>query len=83
MELKVISDGKSFYKNFQTRYILRRFLNPWYLTEVFETHDILTEVLKSMIFNRGFEKLFLRFKKTLGNTFHRDGLAGKTVTLDK
>jgi len=36
-----------------------------------------------MVFNRYFERLFLRFKKTLGNTFPKDSLAGKTATLDK
>jgi len=45
MALKVISNDKSFYENFETHGILRRFLNPWYFTEV----------LKPMIFNRGFE----------------------------
>ena len=34
MGLKVISDGKSFYRNFETYGILRWFLNLWYLTEV-------------------------------------------------
>jgi len=32
-----------------------------------------------MVFNKSFERLFLRFKKTLGNTFPKDGLAGETV----
>jgi len=36
-----------------------------------------------MLFNGGFERLFLRFKKTSGNTLPRDGLAGKTTTLGK
>jgi len=47
-----------FYGGFETHGILRRFLNPWYLTRVL----------------KGF---FLRFKKTLGNTFPIDGLAEK------
>jgi len=34
-----------------------------------------------MVFNRGFERLFPRFKKTSGNKFHRDGLAGESVIL--
>ena len=62
-----------FYGGFETCGILRRFWNPWYFTEV----------LKPMVFNKSFERLFLRFKKTLGNTFPRNGLAGKTITLDK
>jgi len=50
MGLKVISDDKSFWENFETHGILQRFLNPWYLMEVFkpivfcggfETHGIL------------------------------------------
>jgi len=45
MGLNVISNGKSFYENFKTHDILRRFLNPWYFTEVF----------KPIVFNRGFE----------------------------
>jgi len=53
MGLKVISNGKSFYENFETHDILLRFLNPWYFTEV----------LKPMVFNKGSERLFLRFKK--------------------
>jgi len=73
MGLKVISKGKLFYENFATRGILRRFLNPWYFTEV----------LKPMIFNRGSERLFLKFKKTLGNTFPRDDLAEENATLSK
>jgi len=36
-----------------------------------------------MIFSRGFERLFLRFKNTPGNMFPRDGLAGQTATLGK
>jgi len=36
-----------------------------------------------MVFNKSFERLFLRFKKTLRNTFPRDGLAGETTTLGK
>jgi len=43
--LKVISNCKSFCGNFETCGILRRFLNPWYLTEVF----------KPMVFYGGFE----------------------------
>jgi len=42
---KVISNDKSFYGNFETRGILRRFLNKWYFTEV----------LKHMVFNGGFK----------------------------
>jgi len=41
------------------------------------------EVIKSMVFNRGFERLFLRFKKTPRNTLPRDGLAEETTTLGK
>jgi len=36
-----------------------------------------------MIFNRGSERFFLRFKKTLGNIFLKDDLAGETATLNK
>jgi len=36
-----------------------------------------------MVFNRGVERLFLRFKKTSENTFLMDGLAGETAILDK
>jgi len=36
-----------------------------------------------MVFNGGFERLFLGFKKTPGNTFPRDDLAGEIVTLGK
>jgi len=36
-----------------------------------------------MVFNKSFERLFLRFKKTLGNTFPKDGLVGETTTLGK
>jgi len=36
-----------------------------------------------MIFNRGSERLFLRFKKILRNTFPIDGLARETATLGK
>jgi len=43
MGLKVISNGKSFYENFEAHGIL--FLNPW----------CFTEVLKSMVFYGGFE----------------------------
>jgi len=45
MGLKVISNDKSFYENFKTLDILRRFLNPWYFIEV----------LKPMVFYGGFE----------------------------
>jgi len=45
MGLKVISNGKSFYENYELHGILLRFLNPWYFTEVF----------KSMVFYGGFE----------------------------
>jgi len=57
MGLKVISDGKSFYGNFETHCILRRFLNPWYFMEVFnpmvlngdfETHGILWRFLNPL-----------------------------------
>jgi len=41
------------------------------------------EVLKPMVFNKGSEILFLRFKKNPGNTFLKDGLAGETATLGK
>jgi len=71
--LKVISNDKSFYAKFETYGILRRFLNPWYFMEV----------LKPMIFNKGFEILFPRFKKTPGNTFLMDDLARETITLGK
>jgi len=33
------------------------------------------------VFNKGSERLFLRFKKILGNTFLRDGLAWIIATL--
>jgi len=36
-----------------------------------------------MVFNKGSERLFLRFKKPRGNTFLRDGLARETATLGK
>jgi len=36
-----------------------------------------------MVFNRGSERLFLRFKKTSGNMFSKNGLAGETTTLGK
>jgi len=36
-----------------------------------------------MVFNGGYESLFLGFKKTLGNTFPRDGLARETATQGK
>jgi len=36
-----------------------------------------------VVFNRGSERLFLRFKKTPGNTFPMDDLAGETATLGK
>jgi len=36
-----------------------------------------------MVFNRGSERLFPRFKKTPENTFPKDGLAGETVTMGK
>jgi len=36
-----------------------------------------------MVFNRGCEKLFPNFKKSPGNTFPSDGLAGETATQDK
>ena len=49
----------------------------------FETHDILQRFLNPIVFNRGLERLFLRFKKTQGNTFLNDGLAGETATIDK
>jgi len=52
MGLKIISNNKSFFGNFETHGILWKFLNPWYLTEVF----------KLMVFNRGYEILVLRFK---------------------
>jgi len=45
MGLKVISNDKSFYENFETHGILLRFLNSWYFIEVF----------KLMVFNGGFE----------------------------
>jgi len=41
------------------------------------------EVLKLMVFNMGSERLFPRFKKTPGNMFPSDGLAGETATLSK
>jgi len=36
-----------------------------------------------MVFNRDFERFFLRFKKISGNTFPMDGLVGETATLGK
>jgi len=36
-----------------------------------------------MVFNRGSERLFLRFKNTPRITFLRDGLVGETATLSK
>jgi len=42
--LKFISNGKSFYENFETHGILLRLLNPWYFTEV----------LKPMVFYKSF-----------------------------
>jgi len=36
-----------------------------------------------MVFNEGFERLFLGFKKTPGNIFPKDNLAGEIVTLGK
>jgi len=45
MGLRVNSNDKSFYENFETHGILQRFLNPWYLTKV----------LKPMVFYGGFE----------------------------
>jgi len=45
MGLKVISNDKSFYRNFETHGILWRFLYPWYFTMIF----------KPMVFNGGFE----------------------------
>jgi len=36
-----------------------------------------------MVFNKDSERLFLRFKKTSGNTFYMDGLVGETTTLGK
>jgi len=73
MGMKIISNDKSFYKNFETRDILWRFLNPWYLTEV----------LKLMIFNRSSERLFLMFKKYPRNMFLIDGLVRETATIGK
>ena len=46
-----------------------------------KTHDIL-EVLKPMIFYGGSKRLFLKFKKNLGN-ISRNGLGEETATLDK
>jgi len=56
MELKVILNDKSFYENFETHDILLRFLKLM----------VFYEVLKPIVFNRGSERLFLRFKKYLG-----------------
>jgi len=53
MGLKIISNDKSFYGNFETRGILRRFLNPLYFTEV----------LKLMVFNKGSDRLSCSLKK--------------------
>jgi len=36
-----------------------------------------------MVFNLGFERLFLRFEKTSENTFPKDGFVGETATLRK
>jgi len=47
-------------------------LSPWYFTEV----------LKPMVFNKGSERLFLRFKKTSGNTFPNDGLERETARVN-
>jgi len=61
MGLTVNSDDKSFYGNFETHGILRKFLNPWYLKEVFkpivfygdfETHDILRRFLNQWYLTR-------------------------------
>jgi len=41
------------------------------------------EVLKPTIFNGGFERLFLGFKKISGNTFPRNDLVEEITTLDK
>jgi len=71
MGLKIYSNDKSFYENFETRDILWRFLNSWYLTEV----------LKPMVFNRGSERLFLIFKKYTRNMFSMDGLVRKTAII--
>ena len=59
MGLKVISNGKWCYGNFETHDILRRFLNPWYLTKVLNPWYLtkvlnpwyFMEVLKSIVFN--------------------------------
>jgi len=39
--------------------------------------------LKPMVFNKNFERLFLRFKKISKNMFPMDGLAGETANLSK
>jgi len=41
------------------------------------------EVLKPIVFNKGSERLFRMFKKTLGNTFPKNDLVGETATLGK
>jgi len=42
-----------------------------------------TEVFKFMVFNEGFVRLFLRFKKLPENTFPKDDLARESATLGK
>jgi len=48
---------------------------PWYW--------YFTKILKLMVFNGGFERRFLGFKKNSTNMFLRNGLVGKIGTLDK
>jgi len=48
MGLKVISNGKSLFENFETHDILLMFLNPWYLMEVLKTHSILQRFLNPL-----------------------------------
>jgi len=90
--LKVISNDKSFYENFETHYILWKFLNPWYFTEIFkpmvcnegfETHGILRRFLNSWYLTWVLKDFSWGFLKTSENTFSKDGLAEETATLDK
>ena len=68
MGLKVLSNGKSFYENFETHGILWKFWNSWYFTKNlklivfyihFETHGILWRFLNPWYFTEVFKLIVL------------------------
>jgi len=81
---RIIRDGGKWgCRLFQMASHFMKILKLMVFYEGFKTHGNLQRFLNLWYFNRGSERLFLRFKKIPGNTFPKDSLAGETANLGK